>query len=358
MATFFSGEYVDYWSSTANRVYGTLTGDVVRNGDTVTLTNLNIYLESSQQSWGTSPWSFTIGSSTTSTTISAPPTNVGLNSYSFSVSPAQTSATVSWNSPENSGSFDVSFPARVTPPTGLAVSNITKGVREFSADVSVTGWGGAGDANSRYRELQVWTRGFVEPRRYQIARGNALSSRIKTDNDAPGGSLIIKPNTRYTLGAYASNGTYNTGSVQLGEYTTLPEAADLTFVSTDGETATIVYQTKADGGHYPKILEYSLDNGNTWKTGATVSGGAAQSGEFVIPGLQPGNTYTVLTRTRTQAGFTNGDTISFTASTLEGYGSVNNQTKKILRAYGSVNGEAKRIVAGYRSVNGLTKKLF
>lgn len=358
MATFFAGVDVDFWNSTSNRVYGTLTGDVVRSGDTVTLTNLNIHLEPSQQSWGTSPWSFTVGNSTTSTTISAPPTDVALNSYSFSVSPSQTSASVSWQSPENSGSFTVSFPARVTPPTGLALSNVIRGVRSFSAQVSVTGWGGAGSSSTRYREFQVWTLGFVEPRRYQAVYGDSLSSRITVDNTSTGGTLVLEPNTRYTLGAYATNGTYNTGSQNFGEYTTLPEAATLSFVSTDGETATFSYETQADGGGYDKNIEYSIDGGNTWITAVTLTGGSAQSGEFTVTGLQPGTSYTLITRTRTQAGSTTGEEIEFVASVLSGYGSVGNIARKIYRAYGSVNGRTKTITGGYRSVGGLTKKMF
>ena len=358
MATFFENVYVDYWSDAANRVYGTLTGDVERSGDTVYLRNLRLALTPTQSSWGTSPFSFTVAGTTTSQTISAPPTTVSLDDASISVSASQTSASVSWSGPEASGSFNISFPARITPPTGLTLSNLTPGTRSFTATVSVSGWGGAGDASSRYRELRA---SFTTLTRYRYQRqtGNSLSGSITVDNNSPrsGTPFNLTPNTEYYIRYLASNGT-ETASGSYGNATTLPEAAGLSFVESDGETATLGFQTQADGGKYPKTIQYSLDGGNTWTTAGTVTGGAAESGEFTISGLQLGTTYTVLTRTSTEAGTITGTAIQFTTSTLVGYGSVGRTTKNILRAYGSVNGATKRIVAGYRSVNGVTKKIY
>lgn len=255
-------------------------------------------------------------------------------------------------------STSVTVTEAVTAPTGLTVSNLQRGTRSFSADVSVTGWGGAGSGNSRYRELQVWTLGMTEPRKYQPAYGDSLSSRIVVNDTSSGGTLVIIPNTMYTIGSYATNGSISTGSVRYGDFATLPEAAEVAFLSTDGETATFSYTTKADGGQYPKRIEYSLDAGNTWLVGTTVTGGAIQTGEFTVTGLTPGTEYTMLTRTRTDAGATLGNSVVFIAATIQGYGSVGETTKKITRAYGSVNGTTKRIVAGYWSVNGVSKKLF
>lgn len=360
MATFFSDVYVDYWSSSANAVYGTLTGDVRRSGNTVYLENMSIALTPSQSSWGTSPWSFTVAGSTTSTTISAPPTTVALNSASISVSSTQTSASVSWYGPENSGSFTITFPANVTAPTGLSVSNVTRYIDGFSATVSITGWGGAGDANTRYRELQVWTYDpdeLVQPRRFQTTVGNALSSTIRVNNSSQS-TLNIQPNTQYILGAYATNGTLNTGSVRIGGYTTLPSVPSFDLASTGSDYAVVSYTVPSDGGVFDKALQYSIQGGTTWFTATTISGGAAASGEFTITNLTPGVNYTLRLRTSTNAGVSVSETsIVFQVGAFNGLCSVGGEAVKFTSALGSVNGVATKIQNGLGSISGIATKI-
>ena len=84
-------------------------------------------------------------------------------------------------------SANLTMPTFGTAPTGLSLSDIVRHADGFSGTVSITGWGGVGDANSRYRELQVWTHsssGLTPPRRWQIARGNNLSGVITVNNSS------------------------------------------------------------------------------------------------------------------------------------------------------------------------------
>lgn len=254
-------------------------------------------------------------------------------------------------------SGSVSIPAQYTPPTGLGINNIVRGVEDFKANVYLSGWG-ANSGGQKYRELQVWTKGMSEPRRYQPQYGNDLSGNI-TANNSSSGSLTIRGNTEYTLGAYASNGNANTGSQNMGNYTTRAYAPTLS-VDTLGENSVVItYSTPADGGKYAKSVQYSLDGGTTWVTAATVNTGSASSGTFTISGLTDDTSYTLKCRVSTSAGETNGSDITFrTLPSFKFYGSVGGQTKKVTKLYGSVGGQSKEIKKLYASVGGVTKRVF
>lgn len=255
----------------------------------------------------------------------------------------------------------LTMPVFATAPTGLAVTNLTPGTDSFTGTVSVTGWGGAGDATTRFRELQVWTydpSGLRTPRRYKSVLGNDLSGSITVDNNSSG-TLTIAPNTRYTIGIYATNGTYNTGSQRVGNYVTLAPVATMSLDSVTDTTATIDYSVAADGGFYSKDLEYSLDGGSTWTTAATIVGSTATTGSFTITGLTEETAYTLKSRITTTAGSSNNTDVTFTTEGGQRfYGSVNGTTKRIIKLYGSVNGTTKEITKVYGSVNGSTKRIF
>lgn len=258
----------------------------------------------------------------------------------------------------------LTFASSSTPPTGLDANNIVRGVESFTANVYITSWGtGTG---TRYRELQCWTydsSSFVQPRRYQPAFGDSLSGNITVDNSSDYsvayGPLNITGNTKYVLGLFASNGTANTGSQRLGEYTTLAYAPVLTLDSINGSTLTINYTTRADGGRYEKTYEYSIDGGTTWTTFATLSTGAASSGSFTTTGYTPGTPYVIKSRVTTQSGTTNADDLTiYEPPKNKFYGPVNGEATNAYKMYGSVNGQTKEIKKLYGSVNGVTKRIF
>lgn len=164
----------------------------------------------------------------------------------------------------------------------------------------------------------------------------------------------IVPNSDYKLVAVCLGG--EASSILDG---TLPPAA-LTSksVSVSGNTATISFSVSADGGYYNKAVQYSLDNGSTWVTGDTITGGTAQSSSFDITSLSSGD-YTALLRTSTPAGYSVSGALSFSiAGDSKLYGSVNGQSKQIKKLYGSVNGQTKQITKLYGSVNGRTKLIY
>lgn len=254
------------------------------------------------------------------------------------------------------GNSQATVPSFYTPPTGLGIDNLVRGIEEFTARVYLSGWG-QNSGGSKYRELQVWTQGMSEPRRYQPQWGNDLSGTI-TCNNSSSGSLTIRGNTMYTLGAYASNGNVSTGSQNKGNYTTLAYASTNHSVDNiEMTSARLNWTIPADGGKYDKNYYYSLDNGSTWILAKTYSGGSAGTGSCDISGLSPCSQYTIKFKVVTSAGTTNCP--DFTFKTSGGlYGSVNGQTKKVTKLYGSVSGQTKEIKKLYASVGGVTKRIF
>lgn len=380
MATFFSDTVIGYWSSSNNTQWGTLTGDVSRSGNTVTLSNLALTTTTRYSSWGTSNDYIEIAGTGTNITVSfgSGSTSSGpyyLNNASLTVGASDTSATVSWGywgqgEKTGEGTFTISFPSGQSAPTGIAIANLSSGTNTVSATVSVTGWGGAGDATTRYRELQVWTfndSSLVEPRRYAQTYGNTLSSTITVDNNSLG-TLTLTPNTKYTVGIWASNGTYNTGSQRRGTVVTLAEAPTVSVSAVTTDSITISYSQSADGGYYEKTIQYSLDGGNTWVTGATIASGAATTGTFTISGLVSGASYAIQTRATTSAGNTAGSTITAQTTPAEGttigfYGPASGLSAKTWKFYGAapsmeVTGVTGSIDSGAETVTAFDANVF
>ena len=193
----------------------------------------------------------------------------------------------------------ITIGSQTSPPTGLSVSLVEKYTDGAKFNVSVSSYGNPSSASGRYIEAAILgTSSYGAPYRFSTA-SNTSSSAITVKNSGSG-SLTVQPNTRYYYGAYASNTQLSTNKVQ-GQFVTLSPSPTVTVGSVSGNSATINYSTVADGGVYDKTIQYSTDGGTTWQTGATVTGGSAQSGSFTIDNL-PGGENTVLVRTNTTSG--------------------------------------------------------
>lgn len=254
----------------------------------------------------------------------------------------------------------ITLPQAYTTPSGLSVSVAEVYTTGAKFNVSISSYGNPSSANGRWIEA-----GFAGQNAWQspslrsaIAK-NTTSAQIVVDNNSTQTStLTINPNTMYYYGGYASNTQRNISTVS-GSITTLADTPTLS-VTRIGETSvTVSYSTPADGGKYAKIIQYSLDNGTTWTTGATVNTGAASSGTFEISNLHNGTTYTMKCRANTSAGNTAGSDVVFT--TLESYKiyvPVNGKTKKVKKVYCEVGGKTKAVKKIYASVSGKTKRVF
>ena len=211
----------------------------------------------------------------------------------------------------------VNFPVEYTAPTGLSISVLEVYPDGGKFNVSISSYGNPSSASDRYVEAQICVgNDYSSTRKYKHATHGAssLTQQITVTNSSyTGGGLNIVANTQYYYGGYATNTQLTTSKIQ-GQFVTLAHPATITYGGSDSTTAVFTYETKADGGYYSKTLEYSLDNGTTWTTAATIASGAETSGYFIVSGLTGGNTYTLKSRVRTTSGSSNNTDITFTAT--------------------------------------------
>ena len=300
--------------------------------------------------------------------------NPALTSQTFSRTVAGSgNRTVTWSCGsgyrsdfQGSWSVTIYFPPSVTPPSGGSISDVTTTTNSITATVSLTSWGTGGSVTNK--ELcvlqppdQITTPGM--PQYYTSIGVSALSSTLTVDNDsqkANNPQFTINPNTFYNIGIYANNG----GADYRYAYPSNPvatraEGPTISAGAITPESVVVNFSTSADGGAYNKEVQYSIDGGTTWVTGATVIGGSEASGTFTITNLVPGTAYSIQSRVNTTAGATAGNTINVnTPIKVALYGSVLGQTRLIKTLYCSVNGETKKVKRLYGSVNGRTKLIY
>ncbi len=254
-------------------------------------------------------------------------------------------------------SGSVWIPSQWTDPSGLSVSITEVQTNGAKFNVNLSNYGNPSNADGRYIEAGICQNNtYGSPYRFSIKQ-NVKNATIEV-NLSSSSSLNIQANKQYYYGAYASNTKRSTSMIQ-GTFVTKAYAPTFEVLSVTENSVDIAYETQADGGHYSKKVQYSLNNGDTWVDGDTVTTGSASAGGFTISGLAPETTYTLKCRVSTTAGNTVGNDITFT--TLEDckfYGEVGGVTKRVEKLYGSVDGESKEIDKLYGSINGVTTRIF
>lgn len=282
-----------------------------------------------------------------------------LASVSFSISKDGGTYSGSSTGGYMGGSWSVSIPSQRVAPSGLSASIAELYTNGAKFNVSVSSYGDPSSADGRWIEAGITSKNsWANPLRSANALNTSSAQILVNNQSTKTTTLTVAANTQYYYGCYAWNTKKSTSKIQ-GQLVTLAYAPTLS-VGTVGETSVVVnYSTSTDGGKYTKNIQYSLNGGTTWTTGATVSTGSASSGSFTITGLTDDTAYTLKCRTNTTAGNTNGSDITFrTLESHKFYGSVSGVTKKAKKLYGSVNGQTKQIKKLYASVNGRTKRVF
>lgn len=355
MATFFDGDQVYTWSGYP--VYGKLTGDVSRSGNTVTLSNMVLTLTvPAGGAYGTDSLTFTVGETATGFSATGSGTSLGshaLNNASKTVGGGDTSTTFGWSTSDGySGSFRVNFPSGA--PSGLAISNIVPATDGVTAAVSVTAWNG-GSSSTRARELSLCTAQSASQRKKAQIYGDTMSSALTVDNTSvltDGAAFTITPNTRYYLTMWASNGTAGTGNSNYTSVVTLAEKPTITVESTTQNSATLGYTTSADGGFYNKIIEWSEDDGATWNTAATITGGSAAQGTFTITGLTTGE-HTILVRARTTSGNAGNVVVNLSLAAvrlISSDGTTGREATRVLVPVEGIATEASRLLVSHNGI--------
>lgn len=185
------------------------------------------------------------------------------------------------------------------------------------------------------------------------------TSQSQTDLQSHRYTVSLAPNTARMFRVMARNTVGNTISDSITA-ATLPKLSDIYVRDSSTTNVEIGFSVSNNGGYYAQTIQYSLDGGNTWVDGYTVSSGGVVRGHFTIQGLTQGVPYTVLTRIVTTAGSSTGNTLTFIAGGVSTgvYVPVNNQAESMAKLYGSVNNQAKKIIKIYGSVNGQAELIY
>ena len=357
MATFVSGLYVGTFGSRTLNI--NVSGDISRNGTTVTLTSISCYLYAANggywyaadpRTWGLRAPGGEAVSTSVPYSPSAGSRTFSLPNLSFYLDILATSCTMYVTGPDGSFAFTLGgIPQGAVAPSGLSVSISSIADTGASFSVSLSSYGTPSSADGRYIEAAIMGQSTYGGKyRYDIAK-NKASSTITVNNSSKTNSsnpLTIVPNTQYWYGAYATNTSLSISKVQ-GTFVTRP--AYITSITANDVGQGEVYFTvnhAAEGSANTVVTELSYDQ-KTWQT---------VSDEF---NLSLSGQTTLYVRRSNNSGSTPIFSISVTPSTrVKLYGSVNNQAQEIKKLYGSVNGQSVRIRKLYASVNGRSKLIF
>lgn len=357
MATFVSGLYVGTFGSRTLNI--NVSGNISRNGTTVTLTSISCYLYAANggywyaadpRTWGLRAPGGEAVSTSVPYTPSAGSRTFSLPNLSFYLDALATSCTMYVTGPDGSFAFTLGgIPQGAVAPSGLSVSISSIADTGASFSVSLSSYGTPSSADGRYIEAAIMGQSTYGGKyRYDIVK-NKASSTITVNNSSKTNSsnpLTIVPNTQYWYGAYATNTSLSISKVQ-GTFVTLP--AYITSITANDVGQGEVYFTvnhASEGSANTVVTELSYDQ-NTWQT---------VSDEF---NLSLSEQTTLYVRRSNNSGSTPIFSISVTPSTrVKLYGSVNNQSQEIKKLYGSVNDQSVRIRKLYASVNGRSKLIF
>lgn len=385
MATFLSGAQCGVWGS--NPRYCTLTGDVSRSGNTVTLSNLRLYFTLNYGyasgvaermcirnggtiiSDTTVTWSF---NGSTSNTVS-------LNNCSFGVGTTETSHTLNLYAIEDNASanFTVTFPTGATAPSGLSVSVTSRTYNTLTMSGSLNSWGTHSGSNQAFclgvfpSSATSWAGGRREWINNSPGETKSYSATLSNSSTSLDGGVTLKGCGAYKAGIYARNGSGLEASYVNSTVYYTPPAQPSISVTDAGYTftnrkvtvtctgANTSYNNNNTVTFYYRYKKSTDANYGSWVSMGTGTATSSKSATLTLDGSTTYN-FQVLQQYQSQ----NSDAASANYTTPavpdQGilYGPVNGVAKKIIKLYGSVNGQTKEIKKLYGSVNGQSKRIF
>ena len=357
MANFVSGLYVGTFGGRTLNI--NVSGNISRNGTTVTLTGISCYLYSTDggtwwaqanRTWGLRAPGGEAVSTSVPYTPSANHRTFSLPNLSFYLANTSTSCTMNVTGPDGSFAFTLGgIPRGAVAPSGLDVT--LSSVQDTGATMRVTlnSYGTPSSEANRYIEASIMGQSTYGGK-YRWATKKAVTSATITvnNNSATNSSnpLTIVPNTQYWYGAYATN-TVMSASMVKGTFITLPAYISDVVVNDVGNGEVVISVLHAsEGTADTAYTEYSY-NQTDWTV-------VQETFRLTLHSAT-----TLYVRRRNGTGTTPVRTVSIVpATTVKLYGSVNNKAKEIHRLYGSVNGQAVLIRKLYGSVNGRSKLIY
>ena len=357
MATFVSGLYVGTFGGRTLNI--NVSGNISRNGTTVTLTGISCYLYSTDggtwwaqanRTWGLRAPGGEAVSTSVPYTPSANHRTFSLPNLSFYLANTSTSCTMYVTGPDGSFAFTLGgIPQGAVAPSGLDVT--LSSVQDTGATMRVTlsSYGTPSSEANRYIEASIMGQSTYGGKyRYGTSKASTNAVITVNNNSSTNSSnpLTIVPNTKYWYGAYATNTVMNTSMVK-GTFITLPAYISDVVVNDVGNGEVVISVLHAsEGTADTAYTEYSY-NQTDWTV-------VQETFRLTLHSAT-----TLYVRRRNNTGTTPVRTVSIVpATTVKLYGSVNNQAKEIRKLYGSVNGKAVRIRKLYGSVNGRSKLIF
>lgn len=380
MATFFSNTTVWYWGSTAYLVRGTLTGNVSRSGNTVTLSGLSMSLSWPPYASGAWDVSFSLnGVAVYSARLGANTGSISLNNYSFGVSEGQTSANVGWSSSDGySGSFVVSFPSGSTPPSGGSMSFVSATWDSVTVKGKVTNWGSGSNPTKHFAVLSTSATGNDWnniPRIEKYVDGNSTAEQSATISNANAdgtyyGGITVKGGTAFKVGmAYGTSvsvlivGDYTTRYTPPAPLQTLSKASE-TYAGNNKATVTLSVtggnSTANNNVSVSTQYRCSLDGGSTWTAWAIAGTGTpwtAVSASITVP---CDTSVKVEAKQVYQGNSSEIKSLTFTSMKTPAmlYVPVSGQSKLGRKAYIGINGQSEKVLKIYKGVNGQAKLVY
>lgn len=191
-------------------------------------------------------------------------------------------------------------PVTYTDPTGLSVSIAERYTNGAKFNVSISSYGNPSGENGRYIEAAILGQNsYGATYRYNIA-SNVTSAAITVDNSVNKGTLVVKSNTRYYYGAYATNTQRPVSKVQ-GQFYTLPATPTATdFTQLTSTSASFSITETSEGSGQTTQLQYRYKVHSASSYGSWTNAGATgnrQTRSVTLSGLTEGAAYDIQIRT-------------------------------------------------------------
>ena len=264
MATFFSGQWIGTWSG--QPMIGTLTGDVSRSGNTVTLSNLNCTWTATYGSgndpgaWfsicdGWDGWNELVRA--TNLSMSGGSGSKWIGSCSVNVGVSDTSHSFTFRSSDGAGiGFTVTFPSGGTAPANPTISNVIVTPTTLTATLNVSSWGNPSSGRFEYYFGTTPT----TTDNYTLNPTSGYTSNLSVQMNRTG----LTPDTDYYIRVRVWNSVLNNpgGFILGGPYRTRP--AVKLYGSVNGRTKEVKKLYGSVNGHTKEIKKlYGSVNGQT-----------------------------------------------------------------------------------------------
>lgn len=339
MATFLSGVSIGTWAG-----YGwtaTLTGNVSRSGNTVTLSSLYCSTAAAGASGSDGSIVFMIqnsggGELTRHTGISMSGGSGGFsfNNVSVDVGASTTSYTFKFYCSDNgvAHNFTVTFPSGVVAPSGGSATVNSSTWNSITATATITSYGTPSSTNGRYVQVLALpsTSSSINDAFASASENNALTTGEKTLSGSSSYALVGC--TGYKVGWYANNLSANANGVNSTVYYTPPHPlASMTVEKSNNSYIITATGAAADdtnnasGALVDTEFRVSTDGGSTYSswTAQATSQAPDTAVDYTIESPSVGTTVVVQARQVYQSQYSEvKETIFTTGQNVYGYVSV------------------------------------